>query len=165
MDFILFLIGSFFILLGIAGSVLPVIPGPLTAWVGLLLLHCTATVAMDYTFLSLTFFVALLVFIFDQFISIWGVKKFGGNRKSVIGSVVGLIIGFLFLGPLGLLIGPFFGAFFGGFWGNQTFKESLRSAFGALVGFITGSALKFLLGILYLIFYVRICWQHASLLF
>lgn len=165
MDFIPFLFGCFFILLGIAGSVLPVIPGPLTAWVGLLLLHCTDAVAMDYTFLSLTFFAALLIFILDQFISIWGVKKFGGNRKSIIGSVVGLVIGFFFLGPLGLLIGPFLGAFVGGFWGNQTIKESLRSAFGALLGFLTGSVLKLLLGFLYLIFYVWISWQNASVLF
>ncbi len=165
MDLLLFFLGAFFVLLGIAGSVLPVIPGPITAWIGILLLYCTKAVPIDYVFLSLTFLVALFIFILDQFISVWGVKKFGGDRKSVIGSVVGLLLGFVFLGPLGLLIGPFLGAFVGGLWGQQTTRESLRSAFGALVGFVTGSVLKFLIAFLYLLFFIKSSWQHAAALF
>jgi len=165
LDLLLFSLGAFFVLLGIAGSVLPVIPGPITAWIGVLLLYCTKAVPMDYVFLSLTFLVALFIFILDQFISVWGVKKFGGDRKSVIGSVVGLLLGFVFLGPLGLLIGPFLGAFVGGLWGQQSTRESLRSAFGALVGFVTGSVLKFLIAFLYLLFFINTSWEHASALF
>lgn len=152
-------------LLGIAGSVLPILPGPLTSWVGLLLLYLTQAVPLNYVFLISTFLVALLVFVLDQFISILGVKKFGGDRNSVIGSVIGLVVGLLFLGPLGLLIGPFLGAFIGGFWGNQEFKKSLRSAVGAVVGFLTGSFLKLLLAIIYLVFFIRLSWQHNATLF
>jgi len=162
---LLFIVASFFMLLGIAGSVLPILPGPLTSWVGLLLLYLTQAVPLNYVFLISTFLVALLVFVLDQFISIWGVKKFGGDRNSVIGSVIGLVVGLLFLGPLGLLIGPFLGAFIGGFWGNQEFKKSLRSAVGAVVGFLTGSFLKLLLAIIYLVFFIRLSWQHSATLF
>ena len=49
----------------------------------------------------------------DNFIPVLGAKKFGGGRGSVIGSSVGLVIGLLFLGPFGILLGPFFGALIG----------------------------------------------------
>ena len=156
---------SFFALLGIAGSVLPIIPGPLTAWVGLLLVFSIEAIPMDYLFLSITFFIALVVFVLDQFISIWGVKKFGGDKKSIVGSVIGLVVGLLFLGPFGLFIGPFLGAFIGGFWSNRDVKKSIKSAVGALIGFFTGTFIKLLLGILYFLFFIRLTWQNKSLIF
>ena len=162
---ILFAFGLFFALLGIVGSILPIIPGPLTAWVGLLLVFSIEAIPMDYLFLSITFFIALVVFVLDQFISIWGVKKFGGDKKSIVGSVIGLVVGLLFLGPFGLFIGPFLGAFIGGFWSNRDVKKSIKSAVGALIGFFTGTFIKLLLGILYFLFFIRLTWQNKSLIF
>ena len=162
---ILFAFGLFFALLGIAGSILPIIPGPLTAWVGILLLYSIEGIPMDNLFLSITFFIALIVFVLDQFISIWGVKKFGGDKKSIVGSLIGLVLGLLVLGPFGLLIGPFLGAFIGGFWSNRNVKKSIKSSVGALIGFFTGTFIKLLLGILYFLFFIRLTWQNKSLIF
>ena len=136
MNIILFTLGLFFALLGILGSILPIVPGPLTAWIGLLLVYLIEAISMDYLFLSITFIIALVVFVLDQFIPIWCVKKFGGDKESIAGSIIGLVVGFLFLGPFGLLIGTFLGAFIGGFWSNFDVKKSIKLALGALIGFL-----------------------------
>ena len=68
MDLILIFIGFLLILLGLVGSFVPVIPGPITAWLGLLILYQTSFLASDFYFLAITFTVAIGVFILDYFI-------------------------------------------------------------------------------------------------
>ncbi|MFZ9057776.1 MAG: DUF456 domain-containing protein, partial [Flavobacteriaceae bacterium] len=63
MDVLLFGLSFVFILLGIAGSFLPVLPGPLTSWVGLFLLHKTEAVEGNNSLLIITFAIALGVFV------------------------------------------------------------------------------------------------------
>ena len=74
MDLILIFIGFLLILLGLVGSFVPVIPGPITAWLGLLILYQTSFLASDFYFLAITFTVAIGVFILDYFIPMLGAK-------------------------------------------------------------------------------------------
>ena len=67
MDIFLFLLGFLFVCLGIIGAFLPILPGPLTSWVGLLLLHSTKIIPVDWTFLGITLAVAILIWILDYF--------------------------------------------------------------------------------------------------
>ena len=161
MDIILLVIGFLFILLGILGSFLPVIPGPLTGWIGLLLVYLTAAVPTNVRFLTITFFVALGIFLLDNIIPIIGTKKFGGTRSGVIGSTIGLIVGILFLGPFGLILGPFLGAFIGEYiTDSNDLAKALKAAVGSLIGFITGVFLKFVTGIIFLYYFIKIVWQY-----
>ena len=63
MDFVIICIGILLILIGLIGSFVPIIPGPITAWVALLILHQTSFLSLDFTFLAITFSVAIGVFI------------------------------------------------------------------------------------------------------
>ena len=58
------------------------------------------------------------------------------------GLMVLLMIAGLWLGPLGLIIGPFLGAFVGEVIGNAGSSHALRAAFGSFVGFLFGTLLK-----------------------
>lgn len=166
MDTLLIFLGLFFSILGIAGSFLPIIPGPITSWLGLLFLFLTKAIPMDSSFLVITGCIALAIFILDNIISIIGAKKFGGGKGSVIGSSIGLLVGIVFLGPLGILIGPFLGAFLGELFVNaNNSKGAFKAAIGALVGFITGVFLKFTISGVYLFYFVKIVWQHKALVF
>ena len=107
MDLLLLLLGVFFIILGIIGSFIPVLPGPITSWVGLLLIHLTNAVPYNWTFILTTLAVALLVYILDYIIPALGTKRFGGSKYGIIGTTVGLVVGLIFLGPFGIIIGPF----------------------------------------------------------
>ena len=156
MDLVLFLLGIFLALLGIVGSFLPVLPGPITSWFGLLVLHLTTWVPMNTKFLTITFVAAIVIFVLDYIIPLLGTKKFGGTKSGMIGSGIGLFLGILFMGPLGIIIGPFIGAFSGELMhDSQNKKAAFKAAIGSLIGFLTGVFLKFCLSALYLFFFVQ----------
>ena len=105
MDIFLTLIGVVFIIIGILGSFLPVLPGPTMSWVGLLLLHLTEAVPDDWWFLGITLVIALIVFALDYIIPAIGTKKFGGTRAGMIGTTIGLIVGIIAPIPFGIILG------------------------------------------------------------
>ena len=166
MDHFLILLSGFFILLGIAGSFLPIIPGPITAWFGILILSSVPQISIDFILLILTFCIALAIFILDYFIPSMGAKKFSGGKGSIYGSSIGLIFGILFLGPFGLILAPFLGAFLGELIINKDNKKrALKAAFGAFLGFFVGAFIKFLTGLAFGFIYIRSLWNAKELLF
>lgn len=166
MDLFLLIIGFLLALLGIIGSFLPVLPGPLTSWFGLLILHFTSVVPLSWTFLGITLAIAILIWIIDYFIPAMGTKKFGGTRYGVIGTMIGLLIGILFLGPFGLIIGPFAGAYVGEMLNDsKNSGKALKAAFGSFIGFLTSAFLKFIAAVIFTGFYISIFWEHKELFF
>jgi len=165
MDIFLLITGFLFALLGIIGSFLPVLPGPLTSWVGLLTLHFTNVVPMNWTFLGITLAIAILIWIVDYFIPAMGTKKFGGTRYGVIGTMLGLIIGLLSPIPFGIIIGPFIGAFIGEMMHEKNSKKALKAAFGSFLGFLTSAFMKFIAAIIFTGLYISIFWDYKEAFF
>jgi len=75
MDIILIIVAALLLVLGIIGSFLPVLPGPLTSWIGLLVLHFTDAIPMDKSFLIITFVFAMFIWILDYIIPVIGIFK------------------------------------------------------------------------------------------
>ena len=166
MDIFLLIVGFLFVLLGVVGSFVPILPGPITGWVGLLILHLTKTVPIDWTFLGITLGVAVIITIIDYIIPAMGTKKFGGTRYGVIGTMVGLILGLFFFPPLGIIIGPFVGAFIGEMINDSKDSgKALKAAFGSFIGFLTSTFLKFIAAVVFAGFYVSIFWEYKNAFF
>lgn len=152
---------------GILGSFLPVLPGPPISWVGLLLLHATSVITMNWTFLGITLVIALIVFALDYVIPAIGTKKFGGTKAGVIGTTIGLLVALIFpvLGPFGIIIWPFIGALVGELLNKADKKTATKAAFGSFLGFLTGTFLKFMVTIVFLGLFISKVWEHKSALF
>ncbi len=142
MELIIGIIVIFLLVIGIIGSFVPAIPGPPISYGALLLSHFYVYSVSDENFLWLMAIVVIFVTIFDFWIQVYGVKKFGGSKKAVNGSILGLIIGLIFLPGIGIILGPFIGAFIGAKMENPDVNKALKIALGALAGFMVGTLLK-----------------------
>ena len=163
MDIFLLFLGFLFILLGIIGSFLPILPGPITGWIGLLILHLTSIITMNWTFLGITLAIAIVIWGIDYVIPALGTKKFGGTKYGVWGSVIGLILGLIFLGPFGVIIGPFVGAFIGEIiYDSKDGKRALKAAFGSFVGFMLSTGLKFIISLIFAWLYISKFWEYKG---
>ena len=161
-DLILLLIGVILCMAGIVGSFIPIIPGPITSWIGILILNLTSAVDFNFYFVIITFIFAVIISALDYIIPVIGVKKLGGSKGGLIGASIGLVLGFIILGPLGILFGPFVGAIAGEMINKKNLKESLKPALGSLLGILIGSGIKFCLSLVYLFFYLNIFWNFKD---
>lgn len=147
MDYIFEISGLVLCLLGIAGSFIPVIPGPITSWFGIFILQQSQRIQIDQSLLYFFLLIAAVIFLLDYLIPALSTKKFGGSKKGIAGATLGLVVG-LFLGPIGLLLGPFMGAYFGERLHGSNNKVALKAAWGSFLGLITGFILKFVIAFL-----------------
>ena len=149
MDIFLTILAAFFVILGIIGSFLPVLPGPLTSWLGLLIFHLTDVVPMNWTFLVITLIVAIAIWILDYIIPAMGTKRFVGSRAGMIGTSVVLVIGLLSPIPGCIIFGPFVGALIGELINKSEFNKALNAAFGSFLGFLASTLIKFIVSLIF----------------
>ena len=128
-------------LIGIAGCVLPLLPGPPISFLALLIQQFNSPAPFTTKFLIIWAVITVVVTALDYLIPVFGTKKFGGSKYAVWGCTIGLFVG-LFLGPWGIIIGPFIGAFIGEIIANNNSSAALKSAFGSFIGFVLGTLLK-----------------------
>lgn len=130
-----------FIVVGVLGSILPALPGPPICYVGMLLVHWS-TGAFDTNTLLMWAVIVVVVTVLDNVLPIWFTKKFGGSKRAAWGATIGVLVG-LFLGPVGIILGPFFGALIGELsLDSKDSTRAFRAAFGSFAAFITGVGLK-----------------------
>ncbi len=126
---------------GILGSLLPLIPGPPIAYLGLLVQQFREPDPYSGQFLLIWAVLVILTLVLDYFIPVWGTKKFGGTKYGVWGCTLGFLVAF-WLGPWGIILGPFAGAFIGEYLANRHARNAWKAAWGSFVGFLLGSFLK-----------------------
>ncbi len=166
MDIILIIIGFLLMLIGIAGSILPVIPGTPISWLGLIVLYLSPSIPFDWTFIIITGVVAILIYIMDYIIPAIGTKKFGGSRAGAWGTIIGLFVGILAPIPFGILIGPFVGALIGEMAFNQTQgPQAVKAAFGSFIGFLASTFMKLFATCIFLLLFCWKVWENRELLF
>lgn len=139
---LLWTLGTLFVLVGIAGLVLPALPGPPLLFVGFLLAAWADNfVYVGFKTIVILGVLTLLTYGVDLWATMFGARRFGASKRAVIGALVGLVVGF-FLGFPGLLFGPFIGAVIGELLFRRDLQAAARAGFGATVGLALGAALK-----------------------
>jgi len=154
MDIFLIICGSLLMILGIAGCLLPMLPGPPLSYLGLIAIQLSSKINFSPKFLISWGVIVILVSILDYVIPIWGTKYFGGSKYGVWGSMAGLLAG-LFIPPIGIIIGPFFGAVVGEMLaGNK--QNALKAGFGSFIGFLAGTVVKLLVSLIMLYYFIAV---------
>jgi uncharacterized protein YqgC (DUF456 family) len=148
MEIVLYVLGALALVAGIAGLVLPVIPGAALLVAGVALLAWAGHLAvLGWGTIVFAVVVALLITAVDFGASVLGARAFGASRWALVGSALGLVVG-LFLGLPGIVLGPVVGAVVLEYARNPDFARAAKAGAGTFVGFLAGSVLKVSLGFL-----------------
>ena len=135
-------------LLGVAGTFLPVLPGTPLIAIGALL-YGLVTHFQQITLLDFGLLVGLSILAegLEYLMGVFGAKKFGANKAGLLGGTVGVFLGLIFMGPVGIVVGPFFGAILAELFTGRPFREAVRVGVGSLVGVLGGMLLTFLISL------------------
>ena len=147
--------GLILMFLGLIGCFIPIIPSPITSWFGFLILYFSSNNIISFKFLIFTLLISILFFLGDFFLPLITAKKFGSSKKGIIGTGVGLFLGFFILGPIGIILGACIGAFIGELISNKKSEKILGSVGGAIVGVLSGIILKLVVSLVFLFIYLE----------
>jgi uncharacterized protein len=133
------------ILLGLAGTVLPVLPGTLLVWAGILL----GAWIDDFTRVSMGTMVllsalAMLAWGLDYVAGLLGAKKVNASKEALLGAVIGTVLG-LFMGLVGVLFMPLLGAALGEYIAQKNQRRAVEVGVATWVGIMVGLIAKVVL--------------------
>ncbi|KAF1697757.1 DUF456 domain-containing protein [Pseudoxanthomonas koreensis] len=135
-------IAAVLVLVGLAGVVLPALPGLPLVFTGMLV----AAWAGDFQRIGPVPLVALglltlLSVVADFIATAAGAKRVGAGPMAVWGAALGTLVG-IFFGPLGLVGGPFLGALLGELWHTRQLRRATHVGLATWVGLLLGTVLK-----------------------
>jgi uncharacterized protein YqgC (DUF456 family) len=157
----LILIGCYLLMLvGLAGCVLPMLPGTPLVFAGIYIYAwLTGFTIISRNLIIIFLILTVLSVVIEYISSSIGSKKFGASKLGFIGAFVGAIIG-VFFAPWGLIIGPLVGALLGELIVGKKIKEAFRSGTGAVIGFFGGTFLKIVISFAMIAFFTIRLLQH-----
>ena len=156
MTLFLIILGLLVSIIGLAGCILPVVPGPPLSFAALILL----SFAKDWQVFSPTFLwimaaITILVTVLDYVVPAAGAKKYGASKLGIWGSIIGMFVGLIFFPPWGMLFGAFIGAVLGEFFAGKQGGEALKAGWGVFVGNMVGVGLKLAASAVMLFYYIK----------
>lgn len=135
-------------IVGIIGSIAPGLPGPPLSWLGMLVLYIWGGGAngagepMTMSFLLVWLAIVIVVSILDYIVPAYFTKLTGGSKWGGWGAIAGLFLGLIYP-PVGMILGSLLGAFAAELlFAGKNAADSVKSAFGAFLGFLFGTGLK-----------------------
>lgn len=139
---LLYVLAAALVLVGLAGTIVPALPGVPLVFAGMLL----AAWAGDFTRVGpLTLIVlgvlTVLALAVDFFAGLLGARRFGASPHALWGAAIGTVVGLFFHLP-GLILGPFVGALLGELLAGSALKRATQVGVGAWLGFVFGTLAK-----------------------
>lgn len=143
MDCLLSISALLLVAIGIVGCVVPIIPGVVLVYAGLLCSYFCSFSSIPASAVWVFLLLTVAVSAADYFLPAYMTKLFGGTKAGMRGATAGLIVGIVFGNVLGAIAGPFVGAVVGELLhdGSDT-SRALKVGFGSFLSFIVGTGLK-----------------------
>jgi len=142
LDILLWVIAVAMIVIGLAGTVLPVLPGAPLIFGGIALAAWIDGFARISVWIVLVLGVlAAIAFAVDYLAAVLGARRAGASRLAVLGAAIGAVVG-LFAGLVGVVVLPFVGAVIGEFVAQRDVWRAGRVGFATWIGLAVGTAVK-----------------------
>lgn len=133
---IAFFVALAVMLVGLAGTFIPAIPGLPLIWLAMLGYGAVEGFReMKWWFLAMALALVVLCQVAEHYAKAWGARRYGAGRAGTWGAVLGSIAGLFFM-PIGLVAGPFLGAMLGELLAGRSARAALRAGWGALAGLL-----------------------------
>ncbi|MFW5687264.1 MAG: DUF456 domain-containing protein [Halanaerobium sp.] len=140
--------------LEIAAIFLPVLPDSIFFWAAVILYRLIKTdISYSPYFWIGAILITVLVFLADYLANAYFIKKQGGSNRTIMAAVVGMIVGTIFLGPLGFIIGPFILIFTAEYWQSRNKKNSFRLALSSIFAFLASTVSRLAMQIFLMIWF------------
>lgn len=141
----LWLLSAALILVGLAGTVLPALPGTALVLAGIAL----GAWIDDFTrvgglTLTVVAVLAALAWVLDYVAGLLGAKKVGASKEALIGAALGTVVG-LFMGLVGVLFMPLVGAAVGEYLARRDHGQALKVGTATWIGMMLGMIAKVVL--------------------
>lgn len=142
LDVLYYFLAAFLVLVGIAGTVLPALPGLPLVFVGMLLASWVSGFEkVGWITLTVLGLLTALSMVVDFVATAMGAKRVGASKLAIAGSVIGTFAG-LFFGLVGVFVGPFVGALAGEWIHTRQLDQATKVGVGTWVGIVVGTVFK-----------------------
>jgi uncharacterized protein len=133
------------IVIGVAGTVLPALPGTLLVLGGIVLgAWLDAFTRVKPWVVAIIAVLALLAWATDYVATVMGAKKAGASKWAIIGAALGTVAG-IFMGLVGVLFMPFVGAVIGEYIAQKNAKQAAKVGLATWLGLLIGTVVKLVL--------------------
>ncbi|GGH34641.1 DUF456 domain-containing protein [Paenibacillus segetis] len=132
--------------IGMAGTVYPILPGVLAVYFAFFVYGWFFSFdSFGPFFWIIQTLIVIVLLVADYAVGAWGVKKFGGSKLSIWLSTIGIIIGPFVIPAFGLILGPLLGAMIGELIKGQPLEKAFKVGIGSVVGLFTSVVVKVVL--------------------
>jgi uncharacterized protein YqgC (DUF456 family) len=151
---LLWVLAASLILTGLAGMILPLLPGAPLLFLGLVIgAWAEDFIHVGYGTLGILAGLTLLTYVVDFLSGALGAKRFGASKRAMIGATIGAVVG-LFMGIVGIIVGPFIGAVIGELTAKRTLSDAGYAGVGTTLGLVAGIAVKLLIGVTMIVIFL-----------
>jgi uncharacterized protein YqgC (DUF456 family) len=141
-DTLLWVLSAALILLGLAGTVLPALPGTLFVLAGIVLGAWIDDFSrVGWGIVSAVGVLAVLAWVLDYVAGLLGARKAGASRQALIGAALGTVAG-VFLGLVGVLFMPLVGAAVGEYLARRDHPNAIKVGVATWLGIMAGLVAK-----------------------
>ena len=136
-------LGTLLVLAGLAGCIVPALPGPPIAFAALLLISWAGAWELYQVWLLVLMGVlAAAAAVLDNVLPALTSRRSGAGKAGVWGSVIGMLLGTVFFPPFGTIIGAFAGALAGELLVKREDSRPLKAALGVFSGTLMAITVK-----------------------
>ncbi len=153
-DTLLWLLSTALIVIGLAGIVLPALPGTILVLAGIVLgAWIDDFTRVGWIAITAVTILAIVAWVLDYVAALLGAKRVGASRLAMLGAAVGTVLG-IFMGLVGVFFMPLVGAAVGEYLSRRNSEQAMRVGIATWMGIIAGMLAKFVLAFMMIGIYV-----------